>query len=47
MPEPEYGELAVRHLEDGRRSLTVTALTFGRARLHIGLTGANWFDNEW
>lgn len=43
--DPEH-ELALRHLEDGR-SLVVTELTFGRARLHIGPTGGAFFDNEW
>lgn len=35
-----------RELEDGRE-LTVVPLTFGRARLHIGPRGGDWFDDGW
>jgi hypothetical protein len=35
-----------RVLNDGRE-LTVIPLTFGRARLHIGRVGLNWYDDGW
>ena len=35
-----------RLLPDGRE-LTVTPLTFGRARLHIGVVGELWYQDEW
>lgn len=42
IPE-SYGS---RDLGDGR-SLDVQPLTFGRARLHIGPTGAQWYEDGW
>jgi hypothetical protein len=35
-----------RELPDGR-TIEVTPLTFGRARLHIGPTGEQWYNDEW
>ena len=39
-------EWPTRLLPDGRR-LTVTPLTYGRARLHVGPDGALYYDDEW
>jgi hypothetical protein len=42
----EYGILAERLLPDGR-IVQITALTFGRARLHIGVAGEQTYFDEW
>lgn len=39
----QYGQ---RDLGDGR-TITVDPLTFGRARLHIGPSDTQWYDDGW